>query len=93
MTTRRGGSWGMAAGPRLLVRSAPRFRLGSVMRASERRHGVAAVRNSSFIDVILATAAFFQIDEKKYDAFGRNIDTTKIKAPWPTLRKLERLLL
>ncbi|MDX8511745.1 hypothetical protein [Mesorhizobium captivum] len=52
-----------------------------------------AVRNSSFAGAILATAAFFQVDEKKYDAFGRNIDTARMGAPQPALRKLERLLL
>ncbi|WP_292322701.1 hypothetical protein [Mesorhizobium sp.] len=68
----------MTDGPRLLVRSAPRFRLGSVMRASERRPGAAAVRNSPFAGVILATAAFSQIDEKKCDTSGRNIDRSMI---------------
>ncbi|MDX8497691.1 hypothetical protein RFM99_04605 [Mesorhizobium sp. VK4C] len=37
-----------------------------------------AVRNSSFAGAILAKAAFFQIDENKYDAFGRNIDTARM---------------
>jgi hypothetical protein len=36
LRTLRNGSCGMAAGPRLLVRSAPRFRLGSVMTPFDR---------------------------------------------------------
>jgi hypothetical protein len=65
----------MAAGPRLLVRSAPRLRLGSFMRASERPQARTAVRIPSFAGAILAKAAFFEIDNDKSDRRGRNINT------------------
>ncbi|WP_172833631.1 hypothetical protein [Mesorhizobium sp. ORS 3428] len=75
MITRRGGNCGMALGPRLLLRSAPRLRLGSVMRASERQRDAMAVRNSSFAGAILAKAAFFKITKEKSDTIGRNINS------------------
>jgi hypothetical protein len=65
----------MADGPLLLVRSAPRLRLGSFMPASERRHPDVAVRNPPFAGVILAKAAFLNLNEDKNDARGRNNDT------------------
>jgi hypothetical protein len=64
----------MADGPRLLVRSAPRLRLGSFMPASERRYPDTAVRNPPFAGVILAKAAFLNSDEDKGDVRGRNND-------------------
>jgi hypothetical protein len=64
----------MADGPLLLVRSAPRLRLGSFMPASERQHPDTAVRNPPFAGVILAKAAFFEIDNDKSDRQGRNIN-------------------
>jgi hypothetical protein len=65
----------MAEGPRLLVRSAPRLRLGSLILASERQRDPGAVRNSPFTAVILATAAFLKNSEEHSDTEGRNIDS------------------
>ncbi|MDX8479394.1 hypothetical protein RFN28_13020 [Mesorhizobium sp. VK24D] len=63
------------------------------MRPSERQPRAAAVRNSSFAGVILAKAAFFEIDKEKNDVDSRNIDRQFFYAQAQTLRKLARILL